>query len=276
MSQFNYNDYTEVISKAQSGSSTSVKVGYFKLKNDGDEALIRFNGESLNDLIFATVHKPVFGKKFEGLGTGFTPISCLNKVGSFGDDCPFCKAAAEGNADIAKASKVVYVKALVAYKEANGQFGQAVPMVWERPAGFSRELGAIIKDYGPLSSHVFKVTRTGTGKDTRYLISYIPLYDKAEVVSTDFSAFNNFDISKHSFWVRSAEDMATYLATGVFPEVNKDAAPAPAAEIKVAAPVTPAISTPVVPAPAPVVEAPKPVEAPKATNTFGNSNTWNF
>ena len=114
MSQFNYDQYQNVVNRAQSAPSTNaVRVGFFKLK-DGEEALVRINVSKLDDLKFATVHKPAFGKKFEGLGTGYTPVSCLNEVGSYSDACPFCKAAAEGHEVIGKATKVVYIQMLVA------------------------------------------------------------------------------------------------------------------------------------------------------------------
>ena len=221
MSQFSYSDYQKVVAKAQTPSTPTVKIGYFKL-GDGQEALVRINVTKLEDLKFATVHAPVFGKKFEGLGTGFTPVMCLNEVGSYSDACPFCRAAAEGHATVGKAAKKVYVQMLVSYKDTTtGAYAPAIPVIWERPAGFSKELATKLKDYENLAAHVFKVTRIGSGKDTKYSLDYIPLYDKPETVPADFSAFANFDITKHSFWVKTAEDLEGYLATGSFPVVEK-------------------------------------------------------
>ena len=217
MSQFSFQDYQKVVERAQNPSNNAVKIGFFKLPKDGDEALVRINLKDINDLEFANVHKPAFGKKFEGLGTGYTPVSCLNEVGSYSDNCPFCKAVAAGNDTIGKASKVVYIKMLVAYKDAaTGQFSAAIPVVWERPAGFSKELASKFKNYGPLAERVFKITRNGSGKDTKYSLDYIPMLDKPELVPTDFSAFNNFDLSKHSFWVKSVEDLQYFLDNGAF------------------------------------------------------------
>lgn len=216
MSQFNYDQYQQVVARANNPTTTAPKIGYLKLA-DGQEALVRINVSKLDDLKFATVHTPAFGKKFEGLGSGFTPVMCLNEVGSYSDACPFCKAAAEGHEVISKAAKKVYVQMLIAYKDATtGQFSVAQPVVWERPAGFSKELATKLRDYGDLSAHVFKLTRMGSGKDTRYALDYIPLYDKPDFVPMDFSAFNNFEVSKHSFWVKTAADLETYLATGAF------------------------------------------------------------
>ena len=221
MSQFSYEQYQQVVAKAQSApTSNAVKIGFFKL-GEGQEALVRINVSKLDDLKFATVHAPIFGKKFEGLGSGFTPVMCLNEVGSYSDACPFCKAAAEGHEVIGKAAKKVYVQLLIAYKDqVTGQFSAAAPVIWERPAGFSKELATKLRDYGDLSAHVFKVTRIGSGKDTKYSLDYIPLYDKPELVPADFSAFANFDIAKHSFWIKTAEELSAFVANGSFPSAE--------------------------------------------------------
>lgn len=225
MSQFNYDQYQNIVSRAQSTpNNNAMRIGFFKLK-DGEEALVRINISKLDDLKFATVHKPAFGKKFEGLGSGFTPVSCLNEVGSYSDDCPFCKAAANGHDIVSKAVKVVYVQMLVSYKDAStGTFSAAVPVVWERPAGFSKELASKLRDYGSLADHVFKISRLGAGKDTKYSLDYIPLYDKPETVTTDLSAFKNFNLTKHSFWIKSAADLQYFLDNGVFQEAESKTA----------------------------------------------------
>ena len=284
MSQFNYEDYQKVVARAQNPSSANaVKIGFFKL-GDGQEALVRINVSKLDDLKFATVHAPVFGKKFEGLGSGFTPVMCLNEVGSYSDACPFCKAAAENHEVIGKAAKKVYVQMLVSYKE-NGQFSAAVPVVWERPAGFSKELAAKLRDYENLAAHVFKITRIGAGKDTKYSLDYIPLYDKPETVPADFSAFNNFDLTKHSFWVKTADELAAFVATGSFPAAEPKPAegsknldkvissPAEEAKVEAALGMTPEATPAPTPAPAPVATPAteeKPAERP-ARNFTGFS-----
>lgn len=218
MSNFSYSDYQDVIAKAQGNTtSTNVKIGFFKLRNDQDEALVRFNVKSLDDLQFATVHQL-------GASQKWMKVSCLNPVGSYHDTCPLCAAVASGNNTIGKAAKRVYVQLMVAYKDPTTQiFSAAIPVIWERPAGFSREIANLIKDYGDLTTRVFKVTRNGAANcmQTTYPISYIPLYDKPESVSDDFSAFANFNIAKHSFWEKSLGDINVFLNTGAFPEVAR-------------------------------------------------------
>jgi hypothetical protein len=250
MAQFNYADYQNVVARAQNNTGASnVKVGFFKLKNDGDEALVRINVASMEDLQFATVHQLGAAQKWMKVG-------CLNPVGSYSDNCPLCSAVAGGNTSIGKAAKRVFVQMMVSYKDAaTNQFSAAIPVIWERPAGFASEIASKLRDYGPLTERVFKVTRNGAAGNmqTTYAISYIPVYDKPEAVPADFSAFANFKLSKHSYWEKSIEDINTFLTTGQFPEVIK-AAPQ-AAEGAYVAPKT---AAPVYTAPTTVTTQPTP------------------
>ena len=276
MANFTYAQYQNVVAQAQNNSANNnVKVGFFKLKNDQDEALVRINVKSMEDLQFATVHQLGAAQKWMKVG-------CLNPVGSYSDNCPLCSAVANGNTSIGKASKKVFVQMLVSYKDAaTNQFSAAVPVIWERPAGFASESASKLRDYGPLNERVFKVTRNGAAgsMQTTYAISYIPVYDKAEAVSMEFSAFKNFDIAKHSFWEKSLEDINTFLSTGSFPEVvrTQNAAPAEGAYVAptafnaqpAAAPTfntqpAPAAPAYVAPAPAPAVPTYTPPVMPAA------------
>lgn len=268
MANFSYSDYQNVIAKAQNGTDNSVKIGFFKMKNDKDEALVRFNVAALDSLQFATVHQL-------GAAQKWMKVSCLNPVGSYQDSCPLCAAVSAGNNSIGKASKKVYVQMMVSYKDpATQQFAAAIPVIWERPAGFSREIANLLNDYGDLTQRVFKVTRNGAAGNmqTTYSISYIPLYDKPEAVTTDFSAFANFNIAKHSFWEKSIGDINVFLNTGAFPEVARAAQTPTPTDAE-----APAYSRPVAQAPAynspvygstPAVEsyqAPIPTEIPAAS-----------
>ena len=227
MSNFNYSQYQEVIARAQNGAeggSNGVKIGFFKLKDNGHEALIRINAKSLDDLQFATVHQL-------GAAQKWMKVSCLNPVGSYQDTCPLCAAVAGGNTGIGRAAKKVYVQMLVSYKDpATQQFSAPIPVIWERPAGFSTEIANLLRDYGDLTQKVFKVTRNGAAGNmqTTYSISYIPIYDKPETLSADFSAFTNFNIAKHSFWEKTLGEINVFLNTGAFPEVvRSNQAPMP-------------------------------------------------
>jgi len=279
MATFDYNSYQNSVSKNQNNTNkNSVKVGFFKLKDDGDSALVRINCSSVNELSFATVHQL-------GKAQKWMKVSCLNEVGSYDDKCPFCKAVAAGRTDIGKAKKVVYVQMMASYFDADtNTFTEPQPVIWERPAGFSREIATKLQAYGgDLKKVLIKITRNGKAGDqgTTYSLDYaMPTVFKPELVPEDFSAFANFNIAKHSFWEKTEADMNEFITTGSFPEFIKKTEgysapaqakpatsygtpfkPAPAATPTPAA--QPAVET-VAPAPvnATVVEPAKPAEEP--------------
>lgn len=217
MANFSYAQYQEAVARAQANQGSGTKVGFFKLKDDGDEALVRINCATVEDLDFASVHTISTNGKW-------IKVSCLNPLGAYGENCALCTAAATNNA-ISKASKKVYVQMLAAYKDkTTGQFSAAIPVIWERPAGFSREIANYIRDYGNLKEIILKVTRNGVAGDmkTTYSIGFIPLYNKPELVPAEgLAAFDNFNIAKHSYWEKTAEEILAFLQTGSFPEVAR-------------------------------------------------------
>lgn len=221
MAQFTYEQYQTATAKAATGvaEAGSNKVGFFKLASEGAEALVRFDVSTINDLHFATVHKPVFGKKFESKDHPWAVISCCNPFGQTTGSCPLCQMAEQPDSIVTKAKKTVYVKMLVAYKDpTTGVYSAPQPVIWERPAGFAREISAKLQTYGSLKEILMKITRTGKGTDTRYIMDYAPekIY-KPEMIPADFSAFDGFQINKHSYWEKSAEEIRAFLATGEFP-----------------------------------------------------------
>ena len=226
MAQFNYQTYESIIAKAQNNPESSngtSKISYFKL-GENEEALIRINISSVDQIPFATIHKPIFGKQYTGLSNPYAGISCFNELGSYSvDACPLCRAVANGHPIIGKAEKKCFIPMLVAYKDkATGQWSAPVATVWERAAGFAREIATKLQNYGDLTKVLFKITRVGSGKETRYSLDYaIPTVFKPELIPEDFSAFANFKINKHSYWELTKEQIEDYLATGEFHVSNE-------------------------------------------------------
>lgn len=236
MASFDYKAYAATVAAAQKKDS-GAKIGFFKLP-DGGEALVRFAVSKLEDLDFASVHRV---KRNPDDSFCTMTVSCLNPLGHVGE-CPLCEAVGGGDERVQKVGKRVYVKMLVSYKDAaTGAWNPPAPVIWERPAGFYKELMAKLNDYGDLSQHLFKINRSGAKLDTRYDINYaVPAIYKAEMIPADFSAFDGFDISKHSYWVKTPEDIAEYLKTGHFPETGNAAKEptAPVAASIIAKPIT--------------------------------------
>jgi len=267
MANFSFSDYQNVVNAAQN-KNNAARIGYFKLANDGDEALIRINCANVNDLLFASVHTISAAGKW-------LKVNCLNPLGTYNDGCELCTAAANGNSAISKAGKKVYIQMMVSYKDkTTGAWAEAIPVIWERPASFSREIANKLRDYGDLRQVLLKVTRNGVAGDmkTTYSMDYaVPTIFKPEMIPMDFSAFNNFNIAKHSYWEKTASEIHTFLTTGAFPEVITAA---PAETQTMTAPVQPVNNIPVqntIPvAEAPVVQAMPVTETPPARNFSGS------
>lgn len=219
-SQFSYAQYQDVVAQAQANANgDGTKVGYFKLKNDGDIAIARINLASTDDFSFAAVHTI-------GMGGKWMKVSCLNPLGVSAAGCPLCSAnIANPKGSISKAAKKMFIPMLVSYRDPNAATGYTapIPVVWDRPAAFSRELASKLMAAGDLRNTLVLITRNGKAGDmqTTYSMDILPAEHpvfKPEMIPADFSAFNNFNIARHSYWEKTAEEINTYLTTGQFPE----------------------------------------------------------
>lgn len=219
MAKFSYEQYEEAENAAKSISrEQSNRVGYFKLADDGDEALVRFKISSLDDLEYASVHNVKVGDRR-------LQISCLAPLtaggGNSSDSCPLCAAHKNGNALISGETKRVYLKLLVSYLDkSTGTWSAPQAAVWNRPISFRNEIANKLKNFGDLSQCLLKVTRLGKANDlkTTYSLDYaVPNIYKPEMIPADFSAFDNFDLSKHSYYEKTADEIEQFLITGSFP-----------------------------------------------------------
>ena len=283
MSQFNYQQYQQIAAQEQTQSSNSTKIGYFKLANDGDIAVARINISSTDDFMFAAVHTAQAGGKW-------LKVSCHNPLGMNGGTCALCAAnQANPKGSISKSTKKMFIPMVVSYRDPQSATGysEPIPVIWDRPAGFSRELANKLMVAGDLKNTLVLITRNGKAGDmqTTYSVDVLPATHpvfKPEMIPVDFSAFNNFNIAKHSYWEKTAEEINTFLTTGQFPEVAKantqqanstvaqvaNTYTAPATAVPTytapAAPVvTPAVQAPVYTAPA--TQAPAAPAAPTGT-----------
>ena len=278
MANFSYEQYQQVVAQAQANGE-GAKVGYFKLKNDGDIAIARINIASTDELMFASVHTI-------GVGGKWIKVSCLNPLGMNNGACGLCAAhAANPNGAVSKPAKKLFVPMMVSYRDPSAQNGYTapVPVIWDRPAAFSRELANKLMIAGDLRNTLVLITRNGKAGDmqTTYSMDILPADHpvfKPEMVPADFSAFNNFNIARHSYWEKSAEEIQTYLTTGQFPErvqantQQNSGYAAPAAPAYVA-PVTPQVAptAPVVqPTVMPQTVQTQPTDSPMPTRNFTN------
>lgn len=222
MAQFSYSDY-QVMAANQTSDGTNTKIGYFRLKNDGDIAVARINLSTTEELDFASVHT---------IGTNgrWIKVSCLNPLGSYTGSCPLCSAyTANPKGAVSKATQKVFIQMLVSYRDPSSATGYTppAPVIWDRPAAFSRELANKLMVAGNLRNTLVLITRNGKAGDmkTTYSMDILPAEHpvfKPEMIPTDFSAFENFNIAKHSYWEKSVEEINAYLTTGQFPEKGQN------------------------------------------------------
>ena len=271
-STFNYQQYQQIAAQEQTQSGNSTKIGYFKLANDGDIAVARINISSTDDFMFAAVHTVQAGGKW-------LKVSCHNPLGMNGGACALCAAnQANPKGSISKSTKKMFIPMIVSYRDpqAVNNYTTPIPVIWDRPAGFSRELANKLMVAGDLKNTLVLITRNGKAGDmqTTYSVDVLPATHpvfKPEMIPVDFTAFNNFNIAKHSYWEKTTEEINTFLATGQFPEKAQNAQQAaiPSAAAAANAYTAPASTVPTYTAPvytAPATSAVAPdVQAPVYT-----------
>ena len=221
-STFNFAQYQQIAAQEQTQSGDGTKIGYFKLKEDGDIAIARINLSSTDEFMFAAVHTLQVGGKW-------MKVSCHNPLGMNAAGCPLCSAnQANPKGSIGKSAKKMFIPMLVSYRDPQSATGYTpvTPVIWDRPAQFSRELANKLMVAGNLKDVLVLITRNGKAGDmqTTYSVDVLPANHpvfKPEMIPADFSAFNNFNIAKHSYWEKTVEEINTFLATGQFPEVAK-------------------------------------------------------
>lgn len=206
MAQINYDDV--IASK----NSNEYDVGFFSLKGDGAEAIVRIMCDSLADLDILTVHPITVG------ASNFPnrQINCLRDPRDSMDKCPLC---ASGE----KVKQKVFIKML--QYDSPGE-GKAV--VWDRPAGiFVPKLKSYMDNYGPLSNIMCKIVRHGTGLDTSYDIipNINPQVYTEQTYPKNADAFADFNVLGRMVMNKTAEEMNTFIQTGAFPEKVDDDAP---------------------------------------------------
>lgn len=187
------------------GTTSSEQINFFSL-NDGEEAIVRFLDDSVNDFEILALHNIELDGKYR-------KVSCLRNPHDSIDKCPFCNAGY-------KITNRVFFK-LIHY-HINGNQVNAVPEVWDAPYSIAKTLSKYVQDYGPLSDYLCKVTRQGTRLDTTYIIS--PNLSKStypdNVFIKDKSKFENYSALGRIVMEKSYNDMSYFVTNNKFPEVE--------------------------------------------------------
>lgn len=186
-------------------------IGYFNsLKDDGDETVVRFNYKDTSEFELVTVHSVQVGDKWRR-------VSCLRSAFDPLEDCPLC---ASGD----KVLQKFYVQLIEYKKDENGNV-IAEGKIWERPAMFAKTLKSFIEEYGDIRNFVFKIKRKGVRGSMQTTYDVIPansMVYKDDIYVKDFSCFDNFDVSKHSYFVKTKEELEKFVSDGTFETTKKE------------------------------------------------------
>lgn len=212
MAKFGFDAYNGISAGTGRGgnnkdSDGNYKVSFLMLRNDGDEAIVRFAYDSPKQFDIVSCHK------VKTSGGRIRLVSCLRQPSDPVEKCPLC---AGGNRLIMK----FFVKMLVYTQNPDGTWS-ASAKIWERPASFAKLLFGYFTDYGDLSNIIFKIKRHGAkgSLDTTYDVIYAnpKVYDP-NILSKDFSAFDDLKLDGYAFLTRTAEELQECADTGILPD----------------------------------------------------------
>lgn len=155
-------------------------VSFFSLRDDGDEAIVRFVYNDPSEFEVYTVHPVTIDGKFR-------KVNCINDLRAGVSSCPMCAAGVQ-------LQQKFYIR-LIEYTR--DEQGNIVPQakIWERPTSYMQILTNLFTEYGPLKDNVFKVKRSGARGDmqTTYSIMFgNPTIYNEQLYVKDFSAFENY------------------------------------------------------------------------------------
>lgn len=277
MGKISFNDLDVAVAATSSGDGSNSDIGFFTLKNDGDEAVVRFMCDSVDDFDIQMVHNITLGNKYR-------KVACLRDPRDPIDNCPMCKAGTQ-------LTTRFFIRLISYNKVADPQTGNVmiVPkaMIWERATSYAKTLKSYLDNYGPLSDVICKIIRHGAAGAMTTTYEIVPNLSKQiyrdDIYVKDPSLFGTFETLGSIVMKKDYNEMTTFITTGSFPEKPKEnttnTTQAPAQPAAQAAPTytpapayMPTTSTPMSAAPAYIAPQtqvdPMTHVAPAATPTF--------
>lgn len=209
MAQVNFNDVDFSAGNNFSGP------GFFSLKNDGDEAIVRILHDSVTSFDIMTVHNVKVGDKFR-------KVNCIRDPHAPLEDCPLCQA----NVPV---QQRFFIHMLQYIPNTSTGTVEVKPVVWERAVKYANTLKSYIDNYGPLSEIVCKIIRHGRSGDMQTTYEIVPNLSKSiyrdDVYVKDVHAFDNYNVLGTVVMDKNFADIKCFLTTGSFPEVASEERP---------------------------------------------------
>lgn len=188
----------------------SSSVGFFKLANDKDEAIVRFMHDDVQSFEILGTHSVQVNGKFRRINCIRTPMQPV-------DNCPIC----------AKGEKIDYRFFIHLLQYVNNPDGSVSvePKVWERSLSYATKLKEYLNNYGPLSDIVCKIVRHGVAGDMKTDYEIIPNLNKQiyrdDIFVKKTGYFDDFKALGRMVLNKTADEINHYLSTGDFPVVEK-------------------------------------------------------
>ena len=206
MAQIDFNTAQQLEDSRPRGTGTGTgSFEFFNLKNDGDQAIVRFMYKDLSGFDIFTVHNVTINGKYR-------KVSCIRDPHDVTEACPLC---ASGNS----ISNRFFIKMIEYRVNAQNQV-EIHPVIWERSMSYAAKLKSMLEEYGPLEDCLFKIKRNGAAgsMDTTYDIMFCSpkvysdeTYPKVEDMFKDTKLLGTVVLDK------TYSEIETFLATGAFP-----------------------------------------------------------
>lgn len=189
MGRINFNEIDNY-GTANSGS-------FFQLKDDGDNAKVRFLYSTIEDLTPYVVHQVPAGTYDNG-NPKMRYVNCLRDYNEPLDKCPFCAA------NLAVTPKLFLKLYNIDTKECQ---------IWERGKTYASRMANLAAHFSPLVDEVIEITRCGVKGDQQTRYEFLPL-ENSPVNIEDFECAEPLGTI---ILDKTAQDMEAYLNLGAFP-----------------------------------------------------------
>ena len=190
-------------------------INFFTLRNDNDEAIVRFMCDSVEDFEILTVHDIQIGGKYR-------KINCIRDFRDPVENCPLCASGT-------KINQRFFIKMIQYEKTPDPATGNVIvtpkAAVWERSTSYAKTLKSYLDNYGPLSDIICKVIRHGKAGDMQTTYEIVPNLNKNiyrdDVYVKDVNIFGGFNAFGTIVMDRTYDEIMQFQMTGQFPVREK-------------------------------------------------------
>ena len=182
-------------------------IGFFSLKNDRDEAVVRFMHDSTASFEILATHSIQLNGRFRR-------VSCVRTPNDPIHTCPLCE---RGD----KLDYRFYIHLLQYTNNPDGSVN-VEPKIWERSISYANKLKEYLNNYGPLSDIICKIVRHGRAGDMKTEYEIIPnlnpnVYNPATFKKVD-NLFEDYKALGRVVLDKTAQEITEYIQTGDFPQ----------------------------------------------------------